>query len=89
MPVRSQDAHRRATAADAEARSALRWARAAGAPVADRLGAALGSRLADTGRTADAMEVLGPLLDAPTGDREVDVLAAMAHSYVLMIRGNA
>jgi class 3 adenylate cyclase/predicted ATPase len=81
--------HRRAEANSAESRAALRWARAAGAPLADRLAAAMGMRMADMGRTADTLEVLGGLAGTPSGDLDVDALVAIAEGYILLVRGDA
>jgi tetratricopeptide (TPR) repeat protein len=73
---------------EAESRAALRWGREAGWPGADRLAVALAVRISDLGLVADAIELLGPLGGTPTGDREVDALAAAAEAYVLFIRGD-
>jgi tetratricopeptide (TPR) repeat protein len=80
-------AHRRAEANTAESWAALRWARATGRPLADRLAASVGMRMADMGRAGDTLEVLGPLAAAPCGDPDTDTLAAIAEAYVLLIRG--
>jgi predicted ATPase len=83
------DAYRRALAADAEARAALRWAWSAGAPLADRLAASLAIRLVDMGRNADAMEIVASLVAAPSGDPDADALVALAEAYVRLIGGDA
>jgi tetratricopeptide (TPR) repeat protein len=76
-----------AVAADAEGSLALRWARAAGDPVAEPLAAARGIVLADIGRGREALAVLEPLLDQPTGEPEVDGLALAAHAFTLAVLG--
>jgi tetratricopeptide (TPR) repeat protein len=81
-------AHRRAVAAEPEARAALAWAQGTGAPVADPLAVALATRIADLGRTADALEIVAPLTAAPIADPDLDAMAALAEAYVLLIRGD-
>jgi tetratricopeptide (TPR) repeat protein len=79
--------YRAAHAADAEAVVALRWARAAGDPVVARLVAARAMLLADTGRTREALELLGPLLESPSGDATADEQAIAAWAYAQLGAG--
>jgi predicted ATPase/class 3 adenylate cyclase len=74
-----------ATAADAEAAAALRWARAHGDALAASLGAAHAALLADNGRVRDALAVLEPLLEEPSGDPAIDGRALVAHAIALMV----
>jgi predicted ATPase/class 3 adenylate cyclase len=74
-----------ATAADAEAAAALRWARASGDSLAASIGAARAGLLADNGRVREALAVLEPLLERPSGDPAVDGRAFVAHAIALMV----
>jgi predicted ATPase/class 3 adenylate cyclase len=76
---------RTAMAADAEADAALRWARAAGDPLAAPLGAARAMLLADNGRCREALAVLEPLLARPSAEAAVDGLALGAHAITLVV----
>jgi predicted ATPase/class 3 adenylate cyclase len=78
---------RRASAADAEATAALRWAWAVGDPAAARLAAARAVVLADNGRGRDAITMLEPLVAQPTGHAEVDGLALSAQAFALAVLG--
>jgi predicted ATPase len=78
-------AHRAAVAADAEAAAALRWARATGDAVAAPLGAARAVLIADNGRVREALAVLEPLLEEPSGDPTVDGRAFVAYALALMV----
>jgi predicted ATPase len=81
------DAFDRADRNEAEARTALHWARATGSPLAERLAAGLATRLVDNGQTAEALELLEPLIAAPADDPDVMALVAMARAYAGLIRG--
>jgi predicted ATPase len=83
----SASVFRRAGAVDQEAATALRWARAAGDPLAGPLAAARAVILADNGHAREALAVLEPLLDRPTGEPEVDGLALAAHAFTLAVLG--
>jgi tetratricopeptide (TPR) repeat protein len=72
-------------AADAEAAAALRWARATGDVLAAPLGAARAGLLADMGRVREALAVLEPLLEGPSGDPTVDARVLVAHALSLMV----
>lgn len=74
-----------AVVADAEAAAALRWARATGDPLAATLGAARAGLLADNGRVREALAVLEPLLEKPSGDPTVDGRAFVAYALALMV----
>jgi tetratricopeptide (TPR) repeat protein len=76
---------RTAVAADAEAGAAVRWARATGDPLAPPLGAARAVLLTDNGRCREALAVLEPLLEQPSGDPAVDGLALAAHAFTLTV----
>ena len=86
-PLVTARVFRTAMAADAEATAALRWARAAGDPVAAPLAAARAVVLADTGRGREALAMLEPLLEHPTGVSEIDGLALAAHALTLVVLG--
>jgi predicted ATPase len=78
---------RKAVAADSEASTALRWARAHGDPLAAPLAAARAVVLADNGHGREALAILEPLLDQPTGQAEVDAVALAAHAFTLAVLG--
>jgi predicted ATPase/class 3 adenylate cyclase len=77
--------YKAALGADAEAVAALRWARATGDPLAAPLGAARAGLLAELGRVREALAVLEPLLEAPSGDLTVQSRALTAHAIALMV----
>lgn len=77
--------YRAAIVADAEAAAALRWARANDDALAAPLGAARAGLLADNGRVREALAVLEPLLEEPSGDPMVDARALVANAITLMI----
>ena len=76
-----------AVAAHDEVAAALRWARASGDPLAAPLAAAQAMILADTGRCREALAVLEPLLEQPSGEVAVDVVALGAHAITMVIAG--
>lgn len=78
---------RRAVAADAEASTALRWARAHGDPMAAPLAAARAVVLADNGQGREALAVLEPLLEQATSEAEIDAFALAAHAFTLAVLG--
>jgi predicted ATPase/class 3 adenylate cyclase len=77
--------YRAAVAADVEAAAALRWAGAHGDPLAPALAAARASLLHDFGRVREALAVLEPLLEHPSGDPAVDGIALAAHALALTV----
>lgn len=78
-------AYRAALTADAEAAAALRWARASCDELAAPLGAARAGLLADNGRVREALALLEPLLEEPSGDPRIDGRALVAHAIALMV----
>jgi predicted ATPase/class 3 adenylate cyclase len=78
---------RAATAADAEAAAALRWARDIADPVAVPLGAARAMLLANEGRFREALSVLEPVLKSPTNDRSATSIALVAYAVTLWALG--
>ncbi len=78
-----------AVAADVEASAALSWARAVGDPVAAPLGAARAALLVDLGRVPEALRILEPLLQEPSGDPIADAQAHHSHAYALTVCGRA
>ena len=78
-------AYRAALAAGAEAAAALRWTRATGDALAASLAATRAGLLADTGRVREALAVLEPLLEEPSGDPKVDGRAFVAYALALMV----
>jgi predicted ATPase/class 3 adenylate cyclase len=78
---------RAASAADAEATAALRWAREIGDPIAIPLGAARAMLLAADGRFREALSVLEPVLRSPTDDRSATSIALCAYAVTLCVLG--
>jgi tetratricopeptide (TPR) repeat protein len=76
-----------ALAAGAEAAAALRWSRMTADPLAARLGAARGSILNFSGRAREALEVLEPWIEHPSGEPAVDALAFTARASALLLTG--
>lgn len=76
---------RAAVAADAEASVALRWARAAGDPMAGPLAAARSVVLADIGRARDALAVPEAAMSA---DGALEVSSDIeSQTFALVVRG--
>ncbi|MEA2135554.1 MAG: hypothetical protein QOC68_3463 [Solirubrobacteraceae bacterium] len=77
--------YRAALAADGEVAAAVRWARAAGDPLAAPLGAARATLLADSGRVREALALLEPMLAAPSGDVLADSQAWVAQGWAMLV----
>lgn len=75
----------KALAADREAVAALRWARERGDHLAAEIGAARAGLLAESGRVREALSVLEPLLESPSGDPAVDARALFAHALAITV----
>jgi predicted ATPase/class 3 adenylate cyclase len=78
---------RAAVVGDAEAAAAMRWAYAAGDPMATPLAAARATVLALSGRVREAATVLEPLLESLPGDPAAACQALVAHSLMLTALG--
>jgi predicted ATPase len=70
--------------ADAEIAAAIRWARAAGDPIAAEMASARAALLADKGHLREAVAMLEPLLRFPPEDPVVYGQVLWAHSWVLV-----
>jgi predicted ATPase/class 3 adenylate cyclase len=76
---------RAAQLADAEIAAAVSWARANGDPQASALAAARATVLSLSGNVREALRLVKPLIDSPTGEPAVDCQALVAHAAVLVI----
>jgi predicted ATPase/class 3 adenylate cyclase len=70
-----------AVRADPEIAAAIRWARAAGDPIAAKLASARAALLADKGQLREAFAMLEPLLESPPEDPVVYGQVLWAHSW--------
>jgi predicted ATPase/class 3 adenylate cyclase len=80
--LQSGPAWRAAIASDAEAAAALRWGRASRDALAAPLAAGRAMLLSDR-RTREALALLEPLLNDPSGDPTVRAVASLAYGHAL------